>query len=86
VVGGLGSLSGAFIASLLIGLVQTFAVSVNLSVADVLGRVGVVPPTGGVLFDVWNVTVAQIAPIIPYLLLVLILILRPTGLLGTREH
>ena len=37
VVGGLGSLAGAFLASLLIGLVQTFAVSVNLSVADVLG-------------------------------------------------
>ena len=86
VVGGLGSLAGAFVASLLIGLVQTFAVSVNLSVADVLGRIGVAPPTGGALFDVWNVTVAEIAPIMPYLLLVLILILRPTGLMGTREH
>jgi branched-chain amino acid transport system permease protein len=32
------------------------------------------------------VTVAEIAPIMPYLLLVLILILRPTGLMGTREH
>jgi len=31
------------------------------------------------------VSVAQIAPILPYVLLVLILILRPTGLLGTRE-
>ena len=30
-------------------------------------------------------TVAQMAPVIPYLLLVLILILRPTGLFGTRE-
>jgi len=86
VVGGLGSLAGAFVASLLIGLVQTFAVSVNLSVADVLGRIGVARPTGGALFDVWNVTVAEIAPIMPYLLLVLILILRPTGLMGTREH
>src|SRR6476620_2014008 len=86
VVGGLGSLAGAFVASLLIGLVQTFAVSVNLSVADVLGRIGVAPPTGGALFDVWNVTVAEIAPIMPYLLLVVILILRPTGLMGTREH
>jgi branched-chain amino acid transport system permease protein len=86
VVGGLGSLSGAFLASLLIGLIQTFAVSINLSVADVLGRVGVTPPSSGLLFDVWNVTVAQIAPIIPYLLLVLILIFRPTGLMGTREH
>ena len=51
-----------------------------------LRGIGVAPPTGGVLFDVWNVTVAQIAPIIPYLLLVLILIFRPTGLMGTREH
>src|ERR1700731_1752027 len=86
VVGGLGSLAGAFVASLLIGLVQTFAVSVNLSVADVLGGISVAPPTGGAVFEVWNVTVAEIAPIMPYLLLVLILILRPTGLMGTREH
>jgi len=86
VVGGLGSLSGAFLASLLIGLVQTFAVSINLSVADVLRPIGVAAPSGGALFDVWNVTVAQIAPIIPYLLLVLILIFRPTGLMGSREH
>jgi branched-chain amino acid transport system permease protein len=71
---------------LLIGLVQTFAVSINLSVADVLGGVGVAPPAGGVLSDIWSVTVAQLAPIIPYLLLVLILIFRPTGLLGTREN
>jgi len=33
-----------------------------------------------------DVTVAEIAPIMPYLLLVVILILRPTGLMGTREH
>ena len=35
VVGGLGSLPGAFVASLLIGLLQTFAVSVNFSLADI---------------------------------------------------
>ena len=35
--------------------------------------------------DVWNVSVAQIAPVLPYLLLVLILIFRPMGLLGTRD-
>jgi branched-chain amino acid transport system permease protein len=33
----------------------------------------------------YTVTVAQIGPILPYLLLVLILIFRPTGLLGKRE-
>ena len=35
--------------------------------------------------DIWNVTIAQIAPIMPYFLLVLILIVRPMGLLGKRE-
>jgi branched-subunit amino acid ABC-type transport system permease component len=32
-----------------------------------------------------KITLAQAAPILPYLLLVLILIFRPKGLLGTRE-
>lgn len=86
VVGGLGSLSGAFVASLLIGLVQTFAVALDISLGDVFARLGVTAvPSAGILADVWTVTVAQVAPVLPYLLLVLILILRPTGLLGTRE-
>jgi branched-chain amino acid transport system permease protein len=85
VVGGLGSLPGAFFASLLIGLIQTFAVSVNVSLADVFGAVGVQLSPSSSFSDLWDVTVAQIAPVIPYLLLVLILIFRPTGLLGTRE-
>jgi branched-chain amino acid transport system permease protein len=85
VVGGLGSLPGAFVASLLIGLIQTFAVSVNVSLADVFGAFGVKLASTSSLSDLWEVTVAQIAPVIPYLLLVLILIFRPTGLFGTRE-
>ena len=32
-----------------------------------------------------NLTISQVAPILPYLFLVLILIFRPKGLLGTRE-
>jgi branched-chain amino acid transport system permease protein len=31
-------------------------------------------------------TMAQVAPVLPYLLLVLILIFRPRGLMGTREN
>src|SRR5262249_54209188 len=85
VIGGLGSLSGAFVASLLIGLLQTFAVSLNYSVSDLFAGVGFTPATGTILHDLGQVTVAQIAPIIPYLLLILILIFRPTGLLGKRE-
>ena len=84
VVGGLGSLAGAFVASLLIGLVQTFAVSVNISPADVFAALGITIDPGPMLADIWQVTVAQVAPIIPYLLLVLVLIFRPTGLLRAR--
>jgi branched-chain amino acid transport system permease protein len=84
VFGGLGSLPGAFIASLFIGLVQTFAVALNGSLASTFGPLD--PGAGpSVVTDVWNVTIAQIAPVLPYVLLVVILIVRPMGLLGTRE-
>lgn len=84
VFGGLGSLPGAFIASLVIGLIQTFAVALNGSLASAFGPLD---PSAGpsVLADIWNVTIAQVAPIVPYLLLVIILIVRPMGLMGTRE-
>jgi len=85
VLGGLGSLTGAFIASLLIGLVQTFAVAINISLSDLLRFLQFSPKAGSVLADLWSVTVAQVAPVIPYLLLILILILRPAGLMGNRE-
>ena len=85
VIGGLGSLSGAFVASLLIGIVQTFAVALNISVGNVLMAVGVPATASAALHDVWKVTIAQVAPIMPYLLLVLVLMVRPSGLFGTRE-
>ena len=85
VVGGLGSLGGAFVASLLIGLLQTFAVASNASLAGLLGGYAFTDTIAVHLSDIWNVTVAQVAPILPYLLLVLILIFRPRGLMGTRE-
>jgi branched-chain amino acid transport system permease protein len=85
VVGGLGSLAGAFIASLLIGLIQTFAVALDISLADIFGTVGITLGPDSFLSDIWRVTIAQVAPIIPYLLLVLMLIFRPRGLLGTRD-
>jgi branched-chain amino acid transport system permease protein len=85
VVGGLGSLQGAFIAALVIGLVQTFAVAINVSVADVLAPLGITLTRDSMGGDLWMATVAQVAPIIPYLLLVLVLIFRPKGLMGYRE-
>jgi branched-chain amino acid transport system permease protein len=85
VVGGLGSLTGAFVASLLIGMLQTFAVAIDVSLNDVLGLVGITTDAESALSDLYTVTVSQIGPILPYLLLVLILVFRPTGLFGNRE-
>jgi branched-chain amino acid transport system permease protein len=85
VVGGMGSLSGAFVASLLIGIIQTFAVGVDISLMSAASTLGlyITPQTFG--FALWKLKISQIAPILPYLFLVLILIFRPKGLLGTRE-
>ncbi|MGV0909643.1 branched-chain amino acid ABC transporter permease [Martelella sp. FOR1707] len=85
VVGGLGSLSGAFVASLLIGLLQTFAVASNTSLAGLFGELAGTGALNAYLADIWNVTVAQLSAVTPYLLLVLVLIFRPRGLMGTRE-
>jgi branched-chain amino acid transport system permease protein len=85
VVGGLGSLTGAFLASLLIGFVQTFAVAVNVSVADLLVAVGARSRGDASGSEFLEVTVAQLAPVIPYLLLVGVLMFRPRGLMGERD-
>jgi branched-chain amino acid transport system permease protein len=85
VVGGMGSLVGAFVGSLLIGLLQTLPLTVDASLASAANALGakVGPDTFG--WPVLRITMAQAAPILPYLLLVLMLIFRPKGLLGTRE-
>ena len=85
VVGGMGSLAGAFLASLLIGLVQTFAVALDCSLIHVFKAVGVAVTDQTFGYPLLKLTISQVAPILPYLFLVLILIFRPKGLLGTRE-
>ena len=85
VVGGMGSLAGAFLASLIIGLVQTFAVAIDYSLAHGLQAMGVVVSEATFGWPLLQLTLAQVAPILPYLFLVLMLIFRPKGLLGTRE-
>jgi len=85
VVGGIGSLAGAFVGSIVIGLLQTLPLTVDGSLASLMNHLGmqVGPSTPG--YPVLKLTMAQVAPILPYLLMVLILIFRPKGLLGTRE-
>jgi branched-chain amino acid transport system permease protein len=85
VVGGLGSLAGALIASMLIGILQTFAVAIDYSLVDALRGLGVAVSRGSPLYELASIKLATAAPVIPYLLLVLMLIVRPRGLLGTRD-
>ena len=85
VVGGLGSLAGAFVASLLIGWLQTFAIALDWSVSDLLDLLGISFDSEHALRDLWTLSLPQVAPILPYILLVLILIFRTRGLMGKRE-
>ena len=85
VVGGMGSLSGAFLASVLIGVIQTFAVAFDYSLATLAQQMGLNLSAAVANNSYVKLTLAQVAPILPYLFLVLILIFRPRGLLGTRE-
>ena len=85
VIGGLGSLGGALIASMLIGILQTFAVAIDYSLLDALRAAGVAVTRASPLYDFYSIKVATAAPIVPYVLLVLMLIVRPRGLMGKRD-
>ena len=85
VLGGLGSLGGAVVASLAIGILTNMAISYDIPFKTFFVALGLSPDTVGVGQDLVNMTSGSIAPILPYLLLVLMLIFRPRGLFGTRD-
>ena len=85
VVGGLGSLKGALVASLLIGLIQTFAISLDYSLNNLIEFFGFSLDVESLWHILVDITIATLAPILPYLLLVVMLIARPRGLFGTRD-
>ena len=85
VVGGMGSLAGAFVASVLIGVIQTFAVAIDYSFLTFANQLGLQLSDAARDNSLAKLTLSQVAPILPYLFLVLILIFRPRGLLGARE-
>jgi len=83
VVGGLGSLGGAMLASLLIGIVTSLAVGVDRSIADLLAVVGAggwAQGVGGLL----TLKLSSLAATLPFALMLLILLVRPGGLMGER--
>ena len=88
VIGGLGSLWGALLASLLVGWITTFAKTYNVRMEDILTGLGFTKPEpiwDSAWQDLWTLTLPQISDILPYLLMVIVLVLRPQGLFGKRE-
>jgi branched-chain amino acid transport system permease protein len=84
VVGGLGSLAGAFIASILIGVLQTLAISTGLSWGDLLGPLhkAVEALLGGAALAE---PLSRFATLVPFVMVIAILVFRPRGLMGQRE-
>ena len=83
VVGGLGSLGGAMLASLLIGLLTSLAVGIDRSLADLLAFVGAkewAQAVGGLL----TLKLSSLASTLPFALMLLVLLLRPQGLMGDK--
>ncbi|WP_079419137.1 branched-chain amino acid ABC transporter permease [Thiomonas intermedia] len=85
IIGGLGSLRGALLGALLVGEAQTLAVAVNGSLADGFAYLGwhapaTWPASDGLIPSLLHLDLARAAPLLPYLLLVVVLALRPQGL------
>jgi len=66
-------------------LIQTFAIAFDYSFISVAQSLGWTLSDTAKSNSFLKITISQVAPILPYLFLVLILIFRPKGLLGTRE-
>ena len=85
VTGGLGSIKGALVASIIIGLMQTLAVALEVDFNSFLNFLGFEVDKDTTLNYFTSLTISQLSPIVPYLLLILVLIARPRGLFGKRD-
>lgn len=84
VVGGLGSLEGALLASLMIGLFSSFSVGLNLSLAGLFGLFGLgdwARSIGGLM----TLQLSTVAASVPIFIMLIVLLFRPAGLMGEQE-
>ncbi|MEA2814005.1 MAG: branched-chain amino acid transport system permease protein [Rhodospirillaceae bacterium] len=84
VIGGLGSVVGALAASLMIGLFISFSVGLNVSIADLLGLFGL-GPWAQELGGLFTLQLSTVANSMPFMLMLLVLLIRPAGLMGDRQ-
>lgn len=83
VVGGLGSLEGSLLAAILIGLFSSFAVGLDWSLATAFSWIGLgdwARDLGGL----FTLTLSSISGSVPFLLMLIVLLVRPAGLMGER--
>ena len=85
VFGGLGSLAGCFVASILMGLIMTFAVVIDTSMLDLLRPLGITVTGDNLFTEILTVPVARIGALLPFAMMIIILSFRPRGLMGTRD-
>jgi branched-chain amino acid transport system permease protein len=84
VVGGLGSLKGSLVASLMIGLFSSFAVGIDWSLAGLFNLIGLgawAKSVGGLM----TMTISSVSGSIPFVLMLFVLLVRPAGLMGERN-
>jgi branched-chain amino acid transport system permease protein len=76
---------GCFVASILMGMIMTFAVVINVSLLDLLKPLGIALTGDNLFTEFMTVPVARIGALLPFLLMIFILMVRPRGLMGTRD-
>jgi len=66
-------------------MIQTLAISLEFSINDILNIMGYDIDIESKINSFTQLTISQLAPIVPYLLLIIVLIARPRGLFGDRD-
>lgn len=84
ILGGLGSLAGAWWVSLALGILHTLPIGINAPVVSWLGITNA-DTLAALPADLTALTVSQVAPLLPFILLIVVLALRPRGLMGRRD-
>lgn len=83
VVGGLGSVVGSLWASLLIGVLTSFAIGMDISLYSIGVRLGIGPWVAS-LGAFTKTSFSMFAGAVPFILMLLVLLFRPMGLMGRR--
>lgn len=84
VVGGLGSIQGSFWASILIGVLTSVIVSVPWTMGGLLGWAGLTAAEGATT-GLASLAISSLAGIVPFVLMIGVLVFKPSGLMGESK-